>query len=161
MEVFGLNISGENLKELKNLAQNPLKNLRENRPKTPLYIGLEKTSRWGHFSALAADGRPARSTANGQISDRWSLDRPANRPCPGYREQALCPVDRPGPFQRAELSGRSTGSVDRPSSQTGVHVLCTSVDRPGRPTPGSVDRSGRPTEARQDLFRDLKVIFLA
>ena len=46
MEVFGSNISGENLsKELKKLVQNHLKKVRENTPKSPLYIGIEKTSR--------------------------------------------------------------------------------------------------------------------
>ena len=37
---------------------------------------------------------------------------------------------RPGPFQRAELSGRSTGTVDRPSCQNWRARLCTwAVDR--------------------------------
>ena len=50
MEVFSSNTSGENLlKLLEKLMQNHLKILVENSPKTPLYIGLEKTSRWGFF----------------------------------------------------------------------------------------------------------------
>ena len=43
MEVFGSNTSGENLlKELEKLVQNHLKNLVENSPQKPQFIGLEK-----------------------------------------------------------------------------------------------------------------------
>ena len=91
-----------------------------------------KTSRWSCFSALAAGGRPARSTANGQKIDRWSLGRPR----PGTESRPLCrltdPVDRGFPESRSSLA--VDRSVDRPSSQSWRARLCTSVDRLGRPT---------------------------
>ena len=77
--------------------------------------------------------------------------RPPGRPYQIQRAIALWPVDRAG-IQRAELSARSTDpvdrrlsrkqsslAVDRPPQQSNVHVLCTSVDRPGRPLTATVD----------------------
>ena len=58
-----------------------------------------------------------------------AVDRP-DRPRPGYREQSLCPVDRP-------------------SSQTLACTLCTSVDRVGRPT-SSCGRPSRSTGWSQE-----------
>ena len=69
-----------------------------------------------------------------------SVDRPVDR---GQIQRAYSlssrPPGRPGPFQRAELSGRSTGSVDRPSARSRRAHLYTSIDRAGRPTSELVD----------------------
>ena len=120
------------------------------------YIKASKeTSCWADFSALAAGGRPARSTANGQKFDRWNLGRPARSTVPNQRANALWPIDRS--VDRPSLTvDRSVDrphprvgylqSVDRPKWLASVHVLSTSVDRSGRPTLGPVDRSGRPPE---------------
>ena len=84
-----------------------------------------------------------------------TVDRPG-RPILVTESRALCrlidPVDR-GHFQRAELSGRSTDPVDRPTSSSWRARLCTSVDRPGRPTTATVDWSGRPADSQYSLFR--------
>ena len=94
--------------------------------RAPIYR-LGKTSRWGKTAAWTAVGRPARSTANGQKSDRWSLGRPARSTVAETESRALCrstdPVDRGFPESRA------LWTVDRPSSQTWRARLCTSVDR--------------------------------
>ena len=104
-------------------------------------------------------GRPGGRPTNGHIFDRWAHRSTET----GYREQSSLPVNR-GHFQRAELSGRSTGPVDRPTSLGCVHVLCTSVDRSSR---GPVDRlllqSTGPVDrqtARSNIFSDWKLGFL-
>ena len=93
-----------------------------------------------------------------------SVDRPVDRPTVRFLTVVPAvyrPVDRSldtesrlsvrstGPvdwgFPESRALWRSTDPVDRPSSQAGVHVLCTSVDR-----------LGRPTEARSGQIRDLK-----
>ena len=123
-----------------------------------------KTSRWGCLSALAAGGRPARSTANGQIFDRWKpeVDRRVDRPNP--ESNALWLVDRPHltvdrsvdrPHPRVGYLQSVDRSVDRPKWLSSVHVLCTSVDRSGRPTLGPVDRST--ARAWQAILRDRKL----
>ena len=111
--------------------QSYFKNLGENSPQKPNFIGLQKLA------------------VGSQIS--LSVDRPVDRPT--VRILTVEPaVDRPvdrGTGAESRSSLRSTGSVDRPSSRPGVHVLCMSVDRLGRLTSSSVDRSGRPAEARE------------
>ena len=107
-------------------------------PNGPIYRA-PKTSRWG-LSDQSVD-RPV--DLNGHISDRCAIGRPVGRPRPGYRECFSLfgrPPGRPGPFQRAELSGRSTGSVGRPSCQNWRARLCTSVDRSVDRLQGAVDR---------------------
>ena len=100
--------------QLEKLAQNPLENLIENGPQRSQFIGLEKLG-VGSQIGLSVDRPTVRF-----LAVELAVDRPG-RPRPGYREQALCPVDRP-------------------SSQAGVHVLCTSVDRLQAPSTGPVDR---------------------
>ena len=118
--------------ELEKLAQNPLKNLRENSTQTPKFIGLEKLA-VGSLSGL-------------------SVDRPVDRPTVIF--QTVVPsVDR-GKDTESKLSvrsaARSTGAfpesralwtVDQPSSQNWGARLCTSVDRPVDRLQTSVDWS--------------------
>ena len=134
------------------MVQNSLENLRENSPKSPLYIGLEKTSCWAIFQPrrLAVD-RAGRPPTVRNLTVGATVDRPG-RPLPGTENKVLCrstgPVDRGFPESRSSL--RSTG-VGRPAIQP--ELACTSV-HVGRPTPSSVDRSGRPAEARSEQLRD-------
>ena len=127
--------------ELEKLAQKPLKNLIENSPQMPYFIGIEK---------LAVGGL---------------VDRPVDRPTVIFHT-VVPSVDRSvdrGQIQRTLLSvrstARSTGTfpesralwtvdwVGRPALQcTEACTLCTSVDRPGRPA-----------EAWSGNLRDLKV----
>ena len=72
-------------------------------PTKPLFYRARKTSRWGNISALAADGRPARSTTNGHNSDRWSLGQPARSTVAWNRDQSSLPVDRGFPESRSSL----------------------------------------------------------
>ena len=120
--------------ELEKLAQNPLKNLRENSPQMPQFIELKKTSRWSQ--------------------DGLSVDRPVDRPT--VRNLTVVPAVDRGLDTESRLSVRSTGPVDQgfPESRSSL-----AVDRVGRPalqyclactTSSSVDRSGRPAEARTD-----------
>ena len=85
-------------------------------------------------------GRPGGRPANSHILTVEPTGRPARSTETGYREQSSLPVDRPH-FQIAELSGRSTNPVDRPTSSSWRARLCTLVDRTGRPTSAMVDRS--------------------
>ena len=91
-----------------------------------LKVLTKQSKRWGIYSpqtelavraelaALTGNGRPARSTANGQKYDRWAtaVDRPGR---PKQTESsALSPVDRPKAAKRAQICARrSTGPVDR------------------------------------------------
>ena len=132
MEVFGSNTSGENLlKELEKLVQNHLKNLGENSPKTPLFIGLEKLVVGAFFQPwrLMVD-RPGRPLTFRFLTVGALVDR-TGRPLPGTENRVLCrltgPVDRGFPESRSSLRStsppavlaytfcarRSTGSVDR------------------------------------------------
>ena len=135
-------------KEWEKLAQNYSWNLRENSPQMSHFIELEKLA----VGPVRPVGRPPGRPANGHISDRCAIGRPVGRPRPGYREH--CSLSgRPGPFQRAELSRRSTGSIDRPSYQN---------RRARRSTARSTDfrtrSTGRSTaEAWKLKFRDLKL----
>jgi len=149
---------------------------------------LKTNFKWGIYSPIrnlpvgswkgpnCPSGRPA----NGHIFYRWaqrsipgrpSLDperngslvgRPPGRPS-WYKEQSSLPVDRvsrPGPFpdSRGSLAVDRSG---RPVQQPGcVHVLCTSVDRPGRPPTATVDRSGRSAVSESSQIRDWKLEFL-
>ena len=147
------------LNRLGKTGSNPLKNLVVKQPQNPHIYRLEKTSRWGIFSALAADGRPARSTANGQNSDRWSLGRPARSTAAWNREQSFLPVDRPG---RPGLSREQKLSGGRPGRSTSppADLACTfcarrstvPVDRPGRPHNAIVDQPGRPAVSQSSLI---------
>ena len=109
---------------------------RKQPPNAPFYRA-RKTSRWG-LTELSVDRPVDRPTIIFQ-----TVVPSVDRPRPGYREQVSLsgrPLGRPGPFQRAELSRRSTGSVDRPPARTGVHVCArrstNPVDRlkPGQKT---------------------------
>ena len=125
------------------------KTLQKSFPKQPLnapFYRVWKTSRWG-LTGLSVDRPADRPTVIFQTV--CAIGRPVGRPIQDTESKSLCPVDRsvgrglsreqssldgrPGPFQRAELSGRSTGSVGRPSCQNWRARLCTSVDRVGRP----------------------------
>ena len=94
-------------------------------------------------------GRPPGRSELDTESNSSLPGRPPNRPELDTESSSSLPVDQ-GHFQRAELSGRSTAR----STHGCVHVLCTSVDRTGRPTSASVDRSGRPADSQVNLFRD-------
>ena len=135
------------LKILENSQIFLLKNLSQN-PKEMGYIKPpSKTSRWGCLSALAAGGRPARSTANGQKIDRWSIGRPSRSTAAWNREQTSLPVDRPG---RPGLSRQQKLSGGRPgrSTEPPARLACTfcarrstdSVDRLLARSTGPVDR---------------------
>ena len=93
----------------------------------PLAVGK------GRF-ALPVD-RPV-NRPNGHFYDRCASGRPSGRPGLDTESSSSLPVDRPvdrGHFQRAELSGRSTG----PPAHGCVHVCaCQSTDR----STGPVDR---------------------
>ena len=114
--------------------------------RAPFYR-LGKTSRWGKTSAWTAVGRPARSTANGQKSDRWSLDRPARSTGAWNREQSTLPVDqlgRPGlSREQSSLDGRPIRSTS-PPARPGVHVCARRstdlVDRLLARSTGPVDQ---------------------
>ena len=139
LEVLALNLVKKTLlMEWEKLAQSPLEILLKNNAQTPKFIGLEKTSRWGSVRPV---GRPSSRPANGHISDRCAIGRPAGRPSQDTESSlsVRSTARSTGAFQRAELSGRSTGSVGRPSCQ---NWLCTSV-HVGRPP-------GRPAEARSE-----------
>ena len=133
MEVLALNLVEKTLlMKWEKLAQSPLEILLKNNAQTPKFIGIEKLA----VGVCQACRSTARST--GQRSYfRPLCHRSTGRSTdPGYREQVSLsgrPPGRPGPFQRAELSGRLTGSVDRPSCQNWRARLCTSVDRVGPP----------------------------
>ena len=130
--------------------QNQLENLLKTVHISPPLYRLEKLAVWGNFSALTAVGRPARSTANGQISDRWDSGRPARSTVAWNREQSSLPVDQPGrPGLSREQISLAVDLVGRPALQP--NLACTFV-HVGRPTPGSVDRPGQPAEARTCLL---------
>ena len=124
-----------------------------------------KTSRWAEMSALAAGDRPARSTANGQKIERWSLGRPARSTAAWNREQTSLPVDRPdrpGLSREQKLSGgQSSRSTGPPAKQTCTFCArrsvdsTDSVDRLLARSTGPVDRQ----KPEQDL-QDLKTWFL-
>ena len=134
----------------------PTSNLVENSPTKPPFIGQRKLALWSSQQLWTAVGRPptVKNLTVGPAVDRpgrlrpgtesrhsLSVDRPG-RPWPGTENRDLCrstdPVDWSFPESRRSL--RSTGTVDRPSSQNWRACLCTSVDRLGRPTSSSVDR---------------------
>ena len=118
-------------------------------PHKILPVGRLKGQKW-------PSGRPA----NGQKNNRWACRSTARSTAPRTREQRLSGhrlPGRPSWIQRADsLSGRppgrteafpgsralwrSTDPVDRPPQLGCVHVLCTSIDRPGRPLTATVDR---------------------
>ena len=119
-------ISGENfLMKLEKLAQNSLKNLSENSPQNPKFIGLEK------LAVGSQVGLP--------------VDRPVDRPT--VRILTVEPaidrlVDR-GQDTESRLSARSTGPVDRPG-RPGLsrEQKLSAVDRVGRPPESSALSKG-------------------
>ena len=117
------------------LVKTHLKILVKNNAQTPKFIGSEKLA-VGGLSGLSVDRPVDRPTVIFQTVVP-SVDRPVDRGKDTESKlsvrSAARPPGRPGPFQRAELSGRSTGSVGRPSCRTGVHVCA-------RRSTGSVDR---------------------
>ena len=120
--------------------QSHLNNLIENSPQKSQFIGLEKLAVGSHVGL--------------------SVDRPVDRGLDTESRLSVRSTARStGAFPESKSSLRSTGSVDRPSSQNWRARLCTSVDRLGRPTSSSVNRSGRPAEARQDIFGIEKLDF--
>ena len=130
MEVLALNLVEKTLlKKWEKLAQSLLEILSKNSPQMLHFIESGKLA----VGVCQACRSTARST--GQRSYfRPLCHRLTGRSTePGYREQVSLsgrPPGRPGPFQRAKLSGRSTGSVGRPSCQNWRARLCTSIDRP-------------------------------
>ena len=111
----------KHLIEYEKLAQKPTWNLVKNSPREAPFIGFQNMAVGGQISSWRCCRSTARST--GQRSDfwPWASGQPAGRPWPGYREQTLSagrPPGRPGPFPYSRTLWRSTGSVDRPSSQT-------------------------------------------
>ena len=139
------------------LAQSPLEILEKNNAQTPKFIWLEELA----VGVCQACRSTARSTG------QRSYFRPLCHRSTGrltevrYREHCSLsgrPVCRPGPFQRAELSGRSTGSVDRPPARS---QACTSVHvgrPPGRPTSELGRPVDRPAEARSEKLRDKNLL---
>ena len=126
---------------LKILAKNP-KRWGLYRPNTKLAVRAE-------LAALTGNGRPARSTANGQKYDHWAtaVDRPGR---PKQTESRSLIPGRPARSTETTREQSCSLSVDRLVDQpTGLQTctcLCTSVDRIGRPASGAVDRLGRPTK---------------
>ena len=101
--------------------------LTKNSKQWGIYSPQSKTSRWDCLSVLAAGGRPA------------------GRP-PTVIFMTVGKSRSTAQNQRAKLSGRSTARSTVPWTWPTCTSLCTSVDRPGRPTLGPVDRPGRPPE---------------
>ena len=102
-------------------SETHLKILGKNNAQTPKFIGSEKLA----VGVCQVCRSTARSTANGQKSDRWGCGRPPGRPNLWNRESESLPVDRPVDrgISREQTSldgrlGRSTG----PPARTGVHV---------------------------------------
>ena len=135
------------------------KNFFLKQPKTAPIYRPKKYSRWSQLSKKSY----CRSTGwlTGQRSNFLPLhpaSRLPGRPCTGLDLPVNRPVDW-GQIQRAKLSRRSTGSVDRSSSQMACACLCTSVDHP-------VDRllsrsTGRSNGRRPGLtFWGLKLGFI-
>ena len=114
--------SGENsFKEVGKTGSKSTRNLVEKQCPNPQIYRVRKTSRWG-LSGLSDDRPVVRPTVIFQTvvpSVDWSVDRARIQRAISLSGRLL---GRPGPFQRAELSGRSTGSVGQPSCRTGVHV---------------------------------------
>ena len=78
MELFGSNTSGENLlKELEKLVQNHLKNLVENSPQKPQFIGLEKLAIRSQVG-LSVD-RPVDRPTVRILTVEPAVDRPVDR----------------------------------------------------------------------------------
>ena len=125
--------------ELEKLAQNPLKNLRENSPQMPQFIGLEKLTVESQIG-LSVD-RPVDRPTVRNLTVVPAIDRPVDR---GLDTESRLSVRSTGAFQRAEAlcgrPGRSTG----PPARTGVHVCARrstdSVDRLQARSTGPVDR---------------------
>ena len=115
-------------KEVGKTGSKSTRNLGENNAQTPKFIGSEKLA-VGVCQVCRSTARSTGQRSYFRPLCHRSTDRSTE---PGYREQVSLsgrPLGRPGPFQRAELSGRSTGSVGRPSCQNRCARLCTSVDR--------------------------------
>ena len=132
--------------ELEKLAQNSLKNLRENSPQMPQFIELKKTSRWSQVG-LSVD-RPIDRLTVRNLTVVPAVDRPVDRGLDTESRlsvRSTGPVDRGLSREQSSLDGRP-GRSTGPPARTGVHV-----GRPlGRPPSGF----GRPAEARTELLRD-------
>ena len=90
---IGSKFSGENsFNEVGKTGLKSTKNLIKKQCPNPQIYRLRKTSRWGLTDLTV--GRPA----NGHISDRCAIGRPAGRPRPGYREQVSLSGRPPGAF---------------------------------------------------------------
>ena len=121
-------------KDWKNWLKNTLQILVQNNDQTPKFIGCQKLA----VGVCQTCRSTARSTANGQESDSWSL-RSTARSTEKNREHCS--------------QFRSTGSADRPSARSRRARPCTSVDRAGRPTSDLVDYT-------VDLLKPETVFFL-
>ena len=116
MEVFALKFVEKTLlKEWEKLAQSSPKILAQNNDKNPQFIGQKNIV----VGVCQSCRSTARSTGNGQKSDRYSLR--STGPVDREEQRALLsvPVDRPGrphkTARRAQFCARrSTGPVDRP-----------------------------------------------
>ena len=127
-------ISGENfLMKLEKLAQNSLKNLEENSTHTPKFIGLEKLA-VGVCKNYRSTGRSTGQRSYFRPLSHRSIGRSTEARIQRASLSVRSAARSTGTFQRAELSGRSTGSVDRPYCQNLRARLFTSVDQVGRPT---------------------------
>ena len=88
----------------------------------------KKYSCWSLSELLTANGRPGRSTANGQISDRWG-GRSTGRPTETKtREQLSLSVDRCGRPKKNREQTKFARSAAR-SADVHTCTACTSVDR--------------------------------
>ena len=145
MEVLALNLVEKTLlMKWEKLAQSPLKIFVKNNAQTPKFIRLEKLA-IGVWQTCRSTGQRSYSRPLCHRSTGRSTEARIQR----VNSLSDRPPGRPGPFQIAELSGRSTGSVGRPSCQ---NWLCTSVH---------VGRPGRSTGLSQNRNRDLKLGLLA
>ena len=116
MEILALKFVEKTLlMEWEKLAQSSPKILAQNNDQTPFYRGQKNLT----VGVCQSCRSTARSTANGQKSDRWSLR--STDPVDPEEQRALLsvPVDRPGrphkTARRAQFCARrSTGPVDRP-----------------------------------------------
>ena len=126
------------------------KSCRKQSKGTPIYRH-PKSSRWGpkqQLTLLTVD-----RSVDRQRSDFRPLShrRPASRPGPGYREQKLSvgrPPGRPGPDLESRTLWRSTGSIDRPSSQTRPCMFVHVGRPPDQPTSVLVDHAVDQPKAR-------------
>ena len=138
MEELALNLVEKTLlMKWKKLAQSPLEILAQNNNQTPKFIGCQKLA----VGVCQTCRSTARSTANGQESDRWSLRSTARSTQKNNREHCS--------------QFRSTRSADRPSAKLRRARRARRSTRAGRPTSELVDYQGS-----KSTICSLKTVFL-